>query len=81
MFTLSGSTGGHGGDAKTIISPNTSFGDIINIADLVGSRFEYILPKITCLASGKPHLGIIGPNSYTKCITVKVIYNDNNDLS
>ena len=37
MFTSSGSTGGgrgHGrgggsGDAKTIISPNTSFGDII----------------------------------------------------
>ena len=33
MFTSSGSTGGGGsggsGDAKTIISPNTSFGDII----------------------------------------------------
>ena len=31
MFTSSGSTSGHGGggDAKTIISPNTSFGDII----------------------------------------------------
>ena len=29
VFTLSGSTGGRGGDAKTIISPNTSFGDII----------------------------------------------------
>ena len=29
MFTSSGSTGGCGGDAKTIISPNTSFGDII----------------------------------------------------
>ena len=29
MFTSSGSTGGHAGDAKTIISPNTSFGDII----------------------------------------------------
>ena len=30
VFTSSGSTGGHGGrDAKTIISPNTSFGDII----------------------------------------------------
>ena len=35
MFTSSGSTGGSGrgrggnGDAKTIISPNTSFGDII----------------------------------------------------
>ena len=31
MFTSSGSTGGGGrggGDAKTIISPNTSFGDI-----------------------------------------------------
>ena len=31
MFTSSGSMGGHGGDAKTIISPNTLFGDIINI--------------------------------------------------
>ena len=30
MFTSSGSTGGRGGDATTIISPNTSFGDIIN---------------------------------------------------
>ena len=29
MFTSSGSTGGRGGDAKTIISPNTSFGDIM----------------------------------------------------
>ena len=31
MFTSSGSTDdGHGGDAKTIISPNTLFDDIIN---------------------------------------------------
>ena len=39
MFTSSGSTGGRGGggrgrgrggDSKTILSPNTSFGDIIN---------------------------------------------------
>ena len=36
VFTSSGSTGGGGrggggnGDAKTIISPNTSFGDIIS---------------------------------------------------
>ena len=30
MFTSSGSTGGRG-DAKTIISPNTSFGDIIRL--------------------------------------------------
>ena len=30
VFTSSGSTGGRGGDAKTTISPNTSFGDIIN---------------------------------------------------
>ena len=30
MFASSGSTGGRGGgDAKTIISPNTLFGDII----------------------------------------------------
>ena len=35
MFTSSGSTGGGGGgcggDAKTIISPNTLFGDIISL--------------------------------------------------
>ena len=32
MFTSSGSTGGRGGDAKTIISLlNTSFGDIISL--------------------------------------------------
>ena len=31
VLTSSGSTGGRsGGDAKTIISPSTSFGDIIN---------------------------------------------------
>ena len=29
MFTSSGSMGGRGSDAKTIISPNTMFGDII----------------------------------------------------
>ena len=29
MFTSSGSTGGRGGDAKTIISLNTSFGDMM----------------------------------------------------
>ena len=28
-LTSPGSTGGRGGDAKTIISPNTSFGDIM----------------------------------------------------
>ena len=35
VFTSSGSTGGGGGgngDAKTIISPNTSFGDILTEA-------------------------------------------------
>ena len=31
MLTSSGSTGGRGGDAKTIISPNASFGDIMTI--------------------------------------------------
>ena len=39
MFTSSGSTGGGrghgGGDAKTIISPNTSFSDIINSPQVV----------------------------------------------
>ena len=29
MFASAGSTGGRGGHAKTIISPNTSLGDII----------------------------------------------------
>ena len=32
MLTLSGSTGGHSGDAITIISPHTSLGDIIIIS-------------------------------------------------
>ena len=31
VFTSSGSTGGGGSDTKTIISPNTSFGDIMMI--------------------------------------------------
>ena len=37
MFASSGSTGGgggRGGYAKTIISPNTSFGDIITHRDI-----------------------------------------------
>ena len=34
-LTLSGSTGGRGSDAKTIISPNTSFGDITNIISVI----------------------------------------------
>ena len=44
VLTSSGSTGGRGrgrgggGDAKTIISPNTSFGDIIRSSS---SRFEH----------------------------------------
>ena len=46
MFTSSGSTGGRGrgGDAKTIISPNTSFGDIITKRDtiLITKRDTYI---------------------------------------
>ena len=43
MFTSSGSTGGRGGDAKTIISPNTSFGDIINI---IIQRYIYAVKLI-----------------------------------
>ena len=35
---LSGSTGGRGGDAKIIISPNTSFGDII------GQMYKFSTP-------------------------------------
>ena len=40
MFTSSGSTGGggQGGDVKTIISPNTSFGDIGDITSRVIAR-------------------------------------------
>ena len=41
MLTSSGSTGGRGGrSAKTIISPNTSFGDIIMGQDLFGDIGE-----------------------------------------
>ena len=39
MFTSSGSTGGLGGNAKTIISPNTSFGDIIRRIGLLGNVY------------------------------------------
>ena len=42
MFTSSGYTGGHGGDAKTIISPKTSFGDII-IQDMIYIVYMYKL--------------------------------------
>ena len=44
VFTSSGSTGGGRGDAKTIISPNTSFGDIITI------MFFYMGPNVNVLA-------------------------------
>ena len=42
VFTSSGSTGGRGGGgAKTIISPNTSFGDIIKgLSSSTGRRAE-----------------------------------------
>ena len=39
VFTSSGTTGGRGGDAKTIISPNTSFGDIITISFLYKGHY------------------------------------------
>ena len=45
-LTSSGSTGGRGGgDAKTIISPNTSFGDIIRMEDIleIDSHCPYLL--------------------------------------
>ena len=38
VLTSSGSTGGRGGDAKTIISPNTSFGDIISVK--IGEKWQ-----------------------------------------
>ena len=45
VFTSSGTMGGRGGDAKTIISPNTSFGDIINI-NTMGKWPKHILSDI-----------------------------------
>ena len=36
---LEGSTGGRGGDTKTIIAPNTSYGDIINILKYIIATF------------------------------------------
>ena len=57
VFTSSGSTGGrgHGGDAKTIISPNTSFGDIItNIILGIKSRgIKFSGQKATYVQQGK----------------------------
>ena len=52
MFTSSGSTGGGGrggggnGDAKTIISPNTSFGDIIIVIATTISAFYNCTPSL-----------------------------------
>ena len=49
VFTSSGTTGGRGGrggrggDAKTIISPNTSFGDIISHSGLYLDRTRQCL--------------------------------------
>ena len=45
MFTSSGSTGRRGGDAKTIISPNTSFGDIINVVMVIDTS-DHIYPLV-----------------------------------
>ena len=51
VFTSSGSTGcgergGGNGDAKTIISPNTSFGDIINM-----QGFNFLILQLVLSAS------------------------------
>ena len=46
VFTSSGSTGGRGDDAKTIISPNTSFGDIIHVLILILCKLQTL--KIKC---------------------------------
>ena len=56
VLTSSGSTGGGrggrgGGDAKTIISPNTSFGDIIKHVRIKKKNIKKMFsPKQPCLA-------------------------------
>ena len=47
VFTSSGTTGG--GDAKTIISPNISFGDIIK--HIYGCKYNsyFIMPRCMCV--------------------------------
>ena len=43
VLTSSGSTGGRGGgDAKTIISPNTSFGDIMMTKSVIRSGWSLV---------------------------------------
>ena len=61
-LTSSGSTGG-GGDAKTIISPNTS------------EKLEsvIILLRITHLAHRNSYLVIFCPNSHDKLTKIKII--------
>ena len=72
MFTSSGSTGGRrrGGDAKTIIAPNTSFGDIMTINLHYLKFYEFLtLLKIGRVHSTKSYLVIIDPNSREKVYT------------
>ena len=59
--------GGRGGDAKTIISPNTSFGDIIRSN---WSRFEHC-SESTHLGNRKSYLAIICLNSHKKLELVR----------
>ena len=55
MFTSSESTGGRGGDAKTMISPNTSFGDIINAHGVRICESEPNLTFLTLTSSQTVH--------------------------
>ena len=68
MFTSSGSTGGRGGrggrgrggDAKTIISPNTSFGDIMSMYGAFIILLDYYLDT-------KPQANIIMQKGIVPC--------------
>ena len=44
----SGSTGGRGGDAKTILSPNTLFGDIIHQMVIAYLLLNAVFSRYTC---------------------------------
>ena len=76
MFTSSGSTGGRrrGGDAKTIISLNTLFGDIMTTIKLHYVKFyEFLtLLKIGRVHSTKSYLVIIDPNSREKFTQMEI---------
>ena len=75
MLTSSGSTGGRGGDAKTIISPNTSFGDITNKNFNQLQTYIHVYIHMYIHMDTVKHYASMGINTYTyTCIRYPITF-------